>query len=81
MTTLKSKAYAEAEAKLLNDPTILGMASEVKDAIANGFITADQLTEWKFVTYANKEYLVRGGTGNYYIGTVSKVIQYLVSGA
>jgi hypothetical protein len=81
MTTLKSEAYAKAEAKLLNDPAILGMVAEVKDAIANGFIAADQLSEWKFVTYANKEYLVRGGTDNQYIGTVANVIQKLVLGA
>lgn len=75
MATIRSKEYDEDEQRLMNDPIVVQMASEIPDEFDwSHFTHNDGSPNFDFMMNANSEYTQRGGKGHAHIGAIAHAI-------
>lgn len=84
MTVIKAAHYAETEKRLTQDPIVIAMAEELRDAVPRTEMVhpgppGDTL-RFEFMQAANKEYRKRGGTDGGHIGAVGRAIINVLDG-
>lgn len=79
MATIKAAHYGETEARLLEDPIVIELASEIPwNELNDRFLNNDMEPNFDFMMRANDAYASRGGKDGGHIGAIANAIVALV---
>ena len=79
MATLRAAHYGETEARLMEDPIVIELASEIPwNELNERFLNDDMEPNFEFMMRANDAYASRGGTDGGHIGAVASAVVALV---
>ena len=79
MAVIQAAHYGETEARLLEDPIVIELASEIPwNELNDRFLNNDMEPNFDFMMRANQAYSDRGGKDGGHIGAIANAIVALV---